>query len=263
MTSRLWFRLDEILPIAEHALACPAHRLTNAQLLAGQPLRPALVWERDDGEDTMSSNGVPVWCDSDGSPHTARVWTWQHHGQRGTVGLWQRADPRDRYLPLHHHHGPLTVLREGAAGGGHWFVFDTDPQLAANLDRFAVCDNRDEIAPPDARWVDATVTAAAVAHGNYPARIADGYSVDGDDVLARFDRATVEAMAADLRIGSVDAMPGEHPTLRLEQQVLVVLWEHDDGIDTRLVETDRVYSDQDGMYAVGAYLWPWTRTDPR
>ena len=30
MSARLGFRLDDVLPIAEHALACPTHRLTGA-----------------------------------------------------------------------------------------------------------------------------------------------------------------------------------------------------------------------------------------
>lgn len=42
MSHRLWFRLA--LPLAEHAMACPVHRVTAAQALAGAALRPALVW---------------------------------------------------------------------------------------------------------------------------------------------------------------------------------------------------------------------------
>ena len=33
---RLWFRLDDVLSLAEHAMACPAHRVTAAP--SGQDL---------------------------------------------------------------------------------------------------------------------------------------------------------------------------------------------------------------------------------
>jgi hypothetical protein len=59
-----------------------------------------------------------------------------------------------------------------------------------------------------------------VAHGEYPALIAEGYSVEGDDVLACFTRRTVEAMVADLAAANTDAMPGEFPVLRLDGPVL-------------------------------------------
>ncbi len=119
-------------------------------------------------------------------------------------------------------------------------------------------DHRDEIAPPEATWQPATVTAAAVAHGVYPALVADGYTVRGDDVLARFDRATVEQMADDLRTANPASMPGEIAILRFGGDVLLVLWEHDDGLQTHQREIDRVYPDPDGFFSVGAYLWPWT-----
>jgi len=44
MSTRAWFRLDEVRPVAEHAMACPSPRLTTAQVRAGFPLRPALIW---------------------------------------------------------------------------------------------------------------------------------------------------------------------------------------------------------------------------
>jgi hypothetical protein len=119
-------------------------------------------------------------------------------------------------------------------------------------------DHRGDIAPADARWTPAAVTAAAVAHGIYPALVADGYTVRGDDVLARFDRATVEQMAADLAVANVDSMPGEFAVLRFDGDVLLVLWEHDAGLQTRQHEIDRVYPDPGGYYGAGAYLWPWT-----
>ena len=97
-----------------------------------------------------------------------------------------------------------------------------------------------------------------MAGGQYPALVADGYTVRGDDVLARFDRRTVEEMATDLAVVNLASMPGELAVLRFDGDVLVVLVEHDDGVQTREREIDRVYPDPDGHYSVGAYLWPWT-----
>lgn len=267
MTTRLWFRLDEIVPIAEHAMACPHHRMTPAQLAAGHRQWAGLSWQHTaEGHDILSSNGVPVWYDDDQQVHTARAWTWLHTptGHRGSSGLWNQADPRDWFLPLQrrypdHRYPLITVLRKGAQQGGHWFVLDTDQRLTNGRHRFQVRDHRWEVVPADATWLPATVTAAAVAHGEYPALIAEGYSVEGEDVLACFTRRTVEAMIADLGVVNTDAMPGEFPVLRLDGDVLLVLWEHDDGtaITPRLVEADRVHPGPDGTYAVGAYLWPW------
>jgi len=98
------------------------------------------------------------------------------------------------------------------------------------------------------------------------ALVATDYTVRGDNagsVLARFDRYTVEQMVADLTAVHADTnprtdpMPGEFAVLRFDGDVLHVLWEHDDGVNERLVEIDRVYPDDAGHYAVGAYLWPW------
>src|SRR5215471_18976840 len=51
-----------------HAMACPAHRITTAQVRAGATPQPALIWTATgtDNLDTLSSNGVPVWYDEDG-----------------------------------------------------------------------------------------------------------------------------------------------------------------------------------------------------
>ena len=109
----------------------------------------------------------------------------------------------------------------------------------------------------------ATVTARAVAGGEYPALVADGYTVRGDDALARFDRPTVEQMITDLDTVRTDAMPGEFAVLRFDGgRAGGALWEHDDGHTTRTVEIDRVHADADGLFAAGAYLWPWHPTSP-
>jgi hypothetical protein len=267
--SRFWFRLTEVLPIAEHALLCPQHRITAAQLAAGELLRPALVWTRPWGQETLTSNGVPVWY---GRYHDvvhgaeARTWWHQATNRRGTD---EQPSPQHRFLALQQRHRygrpPLiSLLREGVRRHKHWLVINTDPALADRPERFELHGERDDIVPADARWRQAVVTARAVADGRYPALVADGYSTRGDDVLARFDRPTVEAMIADLDAvhantdPDTDPMPGEYAILRMHRGTVSVLWETDDGSRARLVEVDRVKPDPDGYYSIGAYHWPWT-----
>jgi hypothetical protein len=266
MSTRAWFRLDEVHPVAEHAMACASHRLTTAQVRAGFPLRPALIWTAaTDEQDAVSSNGIPAWYDDDGEDHAATAWTWTHRptGRRGTPA---RHDFDTAYLPLNQptdrsrgRFPVIDLLRDGRNAAAHWVVIDigADTPLI-RPDAVRLVDHRDDIAPADARWTPATVTAAAVAHGIYPALIADGYTIRGDDVLARFDRATTEQIAADLSVANTDSMPGEFPVLRFDGDVLLVLWEHDDGLQIRQREIDRVYPDPGGFYSAGAYLWPWT-----
>jgi len=268
MSARVWFRTEEVLPLAEHAIACPSQRITTAQVRASFPLRPALIWTATADEDALSSNGVPAWYGDDGQHHAAPAWTWKHptSGRRGSparpgfdtayLPLTQPTNQDRRRLPV------IEALRRGRRTGAHWVAITiaADKPLI-HPDRVRLLDHRDTIAPTEARWISATVTAAAVGHGVYPALVADGYTVRGDDVLARFDRPTVEQMAADLRTANPDRMPGEIAVLRFDGDVLLVLWEHDDGLQTRQREIDRVYPDPGGYYSAGAYLWPWTRAE--
>jgi len=76
-------------------------------------------------------------------------------------------------------------------------------------------------------------------------------------VLARFDHPTARQIADDLAVLSLAAMPGEYPAVQWRGDVAVVLFEHDTGEHTRLVEADRVRPDTEGRYGLGAYLWPW------
>src|SRR5439155_26391608 len=101
-------------------------------------------------------------------------------------------------LPLTHHdhryarHRPalIDVLRGGARTGARWFALDTTTGPA----RFMVGDHRHDFALPTATWVAANVTSPTVGDQWYPALIADGYTT-GDGVIARFDLASVSAMA--------------------------------------------------------------------
>ncbi len=275
MITHSWFRLDEVLPLAQRAVACPAHGLRRAQVLAGMPLGPALIWTATDRGDTLISNGVPAWYDQTGQEHAAAAWTWRHTGT-GRCGSAAQPGYHTAYLPLDAEHGEASLiarLREARQAGRHWVAVAIDPagEHLITADAVRLLDHREEVVPRDAAWSPAVVTAAAVGGGWYPALIADGYRVlgrDGDDdgdcgVIARFDRATVDELVADLIAlhadtdARTDPMPGEFAVAGFDRDALVVWWEYDDGQTTRLVEIDRVYPDPDGLFAVGAYLWPW------
>jgi len=266
MSALVWFRTEEVLPLAEHAMACPSQRITTAQVRASFPLRPALIWTATADEEALSSNGVPAWYGHDGQLHAAPARTWTHpaSGRRGTPAC---PGFDTAYLPLDPPTNPgprgkrpvIEALRDGQHTGAHWIAITIAAgKPLIHPDRVRLLDHRDGIAPAQARWTPAAVTAAAVARGVYPALIADGYTVRGDDVLVRFDRPTVEQMAADLDVANTDSMPGEIAVLRFDGDALLVLWEHDDGLQIRQREIDRVYPDPGGYYSVGAYLWPWT-----
>lgn len=67
-------------------------------------------------------------------------------------------------------------------------------------------------------------------------------------------------MAADLAVVNLDSMPGELAVLRFDGDVLVVLVEHDDGVQTREREIDRVHPDPGGFYRADMPI-PVTRRD--
>lgn len=262
MTTRLWWPLDELLPLARHAVAAPQHMLTRAQVTARAGSAPALIWTSTPGEDRLISNGVPAWHDQYGEAHRVVAETWQH-ATTGMRGAPRCRDDGDRYLPLLEPPPAggrelFGLLRHGVRAGCHWLLLDLDPAG----ERLQVLDHRGDIAPADAGWVTAAVSSPSIGPGVYPAVIADGYTDRRGGVLARFDRATVEQLSADLSEGSPihqASMPGEHPVLRLNGDVAVVGWEQDINAQTRLIEVDRTYPDASGRYAVGAYQWAWHR----
>jgi hypothetical protein len=61
MSHRLWFRPEEILPLAEHAMACRSHPFTGAQAAAVAPDGPALIVQHTTGSQVVRSNGFPIW----------------------------------------------------------------------------------------------------------------------------------------------------------------------------------------------------------
>ena len=274
--TRSWWQLTHVLPLAEHAMAAPGHQLTGAQVAAQAPTQPALIWTSSPangfspGGDWLDSNGTPGWYDPDGTIHQTEALTWRHpsSGQTGSPG---QPDPGMGFLPLTHHDpryarrrpALIDVLRRGARTGAHWFALDTTTTGPA---RFIVSDHRHDIAPPTATWVPANVTSPTIGDRWYPALIADGYTT-GDGVIARFDPATVSAMAEYLldrhldRNPATDLMPGELPLLRIDGPAVAVLWSADDGLRERWVEVDRVYPDHDGRYPLGAFQWRWSIAD--
>ena len=154
-------------------MAVPAHRLTGAQVCAGQATQPALVWTSDPTGDWLASNGVPGWYDPDGASHQAQAHTWRHppSGANGSPG---QPDPAAGFLPLTHHdatsawrHRPalIDMPRRAARTGAHWFTLDT---TTTGTGRFAVSDHRHDIAPPTATWVPAAVTSPSVEDQCYP-----------------------------------------------------------------------------------------------
>lgn len=269
MSHRLWFRLDDVLPIAEHAMACFTHRLTGAQAAAIAPSGPALIWTSTAVLDVLTSNGVPLWYGERGTTHAAEAHTWRDAS--GRYGTAWTDDHDTAYLPLTTHGGstgPVMDLLRGARYSGHsWVTVDIDPADGHLIgpDRVRVLPCRHDLVPAGASWSPTVVTCHDVADEPYPALIADGYTSDSGHLLARFDTQTVARMAADLDAVQVnpdrnsDPMPGEYPLLRLRGDVLTVIEEQSDApIEADYFRaTDHLTPDGEGYYPLGAYLWPW------
>ncbi|MEV4511532.1 hypothetical protein AB0K00_21470 [Dactylosporangium sp. NPDC049525] len=272
MPSRLWFRLDDVVPLAEHAMACTAHARTEAQTRAAAPLRPALTWTGTATLDILQSNGVPAWYGHNGTVHAAEAHTWRHTatGRYGTVNI---DGYHHAYMPLAGGDGPgprpIDSIREARETGRHWMWVDIDPADTHHIDwtRIGFTASRDEHVPADTRWLPAHVTCDAVAGAVYRAQIPDGYTTDAGHLLPRFDCGTVVQIVADLDAVQAnpdrtsDVMAGEYPWLYLygdgRGNALQISKATDDGTATTIREVDLVVPDADGCYSVGAYGWPW------
>lgn len=276
-STRLWFRCDEVLPLAEHAMACRPH-LTGAQVLAGQSLIPGLLVHHTAGTAVLSSNGTPPWHDAVGVVHRATALNWQRTGQ-----LRLPAHARDAFLPLDRSPAggrPMIDLMRAAQHRRHHWMAITVNRVRGHLigpDAVTFTDHRAEPPPTDALWTPATVTSPYLADHTYPALTARNYRIGGT-LPARFDRGTVERMVADLQTvwacpdRNRDPMPGEYPVLHVVGDVLIAYDTYDDIDDiddidvpgapagVGLAEIDRYLPDRDGFYPVGAFLWSWHRT---
>ncbi|MDG4751322.1 hypothetical protein O7630_10250 [Micromonospora sp. WMMD718] len=263
--SKLWWRLSEVSPLAEHAVHTPTVN-NPAHLLRAPSAVAALIWEQDEtGSETLRSNGSPGWHDETGQLHRAHALTWQHPAS-GTSGVHDHANPhrnlvllkvrrRDRSI-----HPVIDTIRYGVKRKHHWFWIDTTRMPYG----YGTADHREEIVPPEATWIRSEVEAPALERLSYPAVIADGY-VGADGVLPRFTRDTVTGMITDLdELNSHPAtMPGEFPTVAFHGDIAVISWQQHSLSDERVLEIDRCYPDAEGLYAIGAYQWTWSITRRR
>jgi hypothetical protein len=262
MTTRLWFRIDDVLPLAEQAMACTRHRITRAGAFAMAPTRPALVWTGTPLQDILTSNGVPVWYGEHGTEHAAEAYTWRHTAT-GRYGTAYRVGYHAAYLPLDIGSNELPVievLRDARHSSRNWVSIDIDPadRHLIGPGRVAAVAHRDQLLPADATWVPASVTSTDVGDETYPALVADGYTTDSGLELPRFDRPTAERMVADLEdINAGNVMPGEYPHLRWAGDVLINIEERDGTHGSTYREVDQVHPDAQGRYAIGAYGWSW------
>jgi hypothetical protein len=153
-------------------------------------------------------------------------------------------------------------LRSGVRHRLHWLAISRRHGRAT----VRLFDHRHDLVPAATPWRPATVWSPAVSFPTrtgtrpwFPAMVADGYIISGDDIVARFPRRAVHAMLAHLSdpMAWADSTPAELATLRLRRNALIIGWSSDDGRHETVTEIDRVYPHTDGPYSVGAYLWPW------
>ncbi|WP_328463602.1 hypothetical protein OHA21_38370 [Actinoplanes sp. NBC_00393] len=256
-TGRLWFHLDDVVPLAVHAASTPSCGLTSAQLLARAPLTPALIWEGTSDGDRLTSNGQPGWFDADGKTHAARGRTWVDP-EYGTVAA---AVGEVGYLPVRGLPGStfhlVEWLQQAAADGAHWLSLDlTRRRPVIGPSQLAVSDQRGDLYPPAATWVEASVACVpATGSGLYRALVAAGHYSNHGGLLARFDRDTADRMVDDLQRARAH-QPGFHAVLRWAGEHIEIYTENADG-PSGLRRYDVVGPDPDGLYPIGAYLWPW------
>ena len=262
--SRLWFHLDDVLPLATHAAGTPRHSITREQLAAHAPILPALIWNNPSHTDTLTSNGAPGWYDADGRPHTASSRSWVHPGtgRRGATPAGSGG-----YLPLRSVPGNgfhvIDWLQQAAAAGEHWLSIDlTRPRPVIGADQLDVRDQRDDLYPPDVTWAPATVACVpTTGRGAYPALVAGGYRNTVGGEIARFDTDTVTRMIIDLDDDrAADGyQPGSRPVLRWSDDRIEVFEHHATGGIPGLRRYDVIGPDSDGRYPIGAHLWTWLR----
>ncbi len=264
--NRLWFHLDDVLPVAAHAAGTTRHSVTREQLVANAPILPALIWNNTSGTDTVASNGEPGWYDADGELHTATSRSWVHPatGRRGTTLAGSGGYLPVRSVPNSGFH-VIDWLQQAAAAGGHWLSIDlTRPRPVIGADQLDVRDQRGDLYPPDAAWTPATVACVpTTGRGMYPALIADGYRNSGGGEIARFDTDTVTRMIIDpdWDRAADGYRPGSRAVLRWSGDRIEVFEHHAAGGIPGLRRYDVIGPDSEGRYPIGAHLWTWLRLD--
>jgi hypothetical protein len=268
MTHRLWWRVDEVLPLAEHAAATPRHITTPQQTHARFSETAALIWTRDTDGDWLSSNGDPEWYDATGRTHRVRAGTWIHTATGSTGNLAQKHDGQ-ALLPVHLEHlsGLRTLvelLRFARANEVHWLGVDPEPGMDDVNGRYVISHTRSGLIPPDAVWIPATVTSAAVGGGAFSALVAEGYTSSVGGVVARFSHDEMWQIARHLIDVHDDLDVSRFPKLRSAGDFVLVERErwNEGGVPITRVEEDRVRRDPDGYYALGAHQWKWSLHQP-
>jgi hypothetical protein len=262
--ARLWFHLDEVRPVIAHATGCGRHLRTGAQAAAQAPTGPALIWAGGDTADALFSNGWPSWHDRDGGHVTATSLSWVHQptGRRAVPGT----EGRSEFFPLAVTSGNRRTRPRWSTQAAdpllHWMAIDVSIALLATgrQPQITLHESRGDLYPPDAVWQPATVACAAtVGPGIYPALVAAEHANTDGGQLARFTRATINAMIHDLEVldASDRSMPGEHAALQWRHTDLDVYEVIDTADQVVRRRVDVVRPDLDGLYPLGAHTWPW------
>ncbi|MBG0568221.1 hypothetical protein [Actinoplanes aureus] len=266
MSHRLWFRLDEVVPLAEHAMHCLGHEPAAGAPDDLGPAGPALIWTSTASLDLLTSTGLPTWYGRNGTPHAAEAQAWRDpHGRYQTAG-------RDGYttacLPLTSDSGipgpVIHLLRSRVSRGKGWLTLDIDPADPHLMDayRVHVVSDRDDLVLDGAVWRPGLVTCPQVADRTYWGLVAD-HTTNGGDLIVRFTRGIVEQIADDLQARHAAAKPAgaappgpAHPGLGFDGDVLAV-YRLDPGHVQPHRTTDHLTPDSDNRYPLGAYVWPW------
>ncbi|MFD6104201.1 hypothetical protein ACFWFQ_16210 [Nocardia salmonicida] len=130
MTSaNLWFRRDEVLELAEHAITAPDHRPDPESTTA----TPSLIWVKDNGI-YLVSNGLPNQPRTAADPPDNKMHVVYAHGH-GNGTHWNDGPPLGddfvEYLPLTTPIGEEpTPLLDLLRDTGAWLVFTIEPDGA-------------------------------------------------------------------------------------------------------------------------------------
>jgi hypothetical protein len=248
MSDRLWFPLNDVLALAEHAARSGRHRTSPQQRDAEILPAPALVFLIDRGI-AFTSSGQP--------PHSSPSWTsiavfadgfGPGTGSRHRRGAAIGADDRALYLPLAEPgHAGRTLLedrRADAANGARWFVLDSD----ADHVTFGTHFTREDRPAPTATWIPARVEIPDLL-GPYQAQIADGRTWNGW-AIPRFTAETAARIATDTQTLAARHAPDEIQIVRLRVEIV-------SHAGTPQEEVETITADPDGLFPIGAFAWTW------
>lgn len=251
MSERLWFPLDRMLALADHAAAALRHQATTPeQPQYESPGAAVLIVLLDRGiaftaRPQHADDPLPWTSDTvhaDGyDPHDAT--------RQPRTGI----STPDRGLPI-----PLTEpdtagrtfpddLRANAAHGARWLVIDV-----GHPDRISVYTRATREGYPHsaATWIAAHVEIPGVL-GPYDAVVADGWTWNGF-AIPRFTPEVAVQIAADSARATRHAP--EDPLIRVQIQIVSHAGTPDE-------HTDTIDADKEGLFPIGAFAWAWERRD--